>query len=116
VEHPDKTSAQGRMAAVGDYDSVLPLQAMGVEPVAVAPEDEAGAADILRRLARNGYAVVFLTEGLFLRHEDTVEELNEKSSLTILPIPGAGGSKGSGFASVRRSVERAVGMDIFAVR
>jgi V/A-type H+-transporting ATPase subunit F len=104
------------MAAVGDYDSVLPFQALGVEPFVVAPGEEGGVDEILRRLSRSGCAVVFLTEGLFLLHRETVEELNEKTSLSVLPLPGAGGSKGSGFASVRRCVERAVGMDIFAVR
>jgi len=116
VERPDKAQENARMAAVGDYDSVLPLQALGVEPFVVAPGEETDVETLLRRLARSGYAVLFLVEDLYLAHRDAVEELNERESLAILPLPGSSGSKGSGFASVRKCVERAVGMDIFAVR
>ncbi|HBG14640.1 MAG TPA: V-type ATP synthase subunit F, partial [Synergistaceae bacterium] len=37
-------------------------------------------------------------------------------SMSIIPIPGIKGSNGIGIKSIRDSVERAVGMDIFAVK
>ncbi|MCF0247416.1 MAG: V-type ATP synthase subunit F, partial [Synergistes sp.] len=38
---------------------------------------------------------------------------NEFTDLSVIPVPNQKGSMGTGLDSIRRSVERAVGMDIF---
>ena len=45
-----------------------------------------------------------------------VEEINDKYSVSVLPVPSPSGATGAGLASLRGSVEKAVGMDIFAER
>lgn len=100
------------MAAVGDFESVLPFQAVGVTPF--SPDNELR--DLLLRLAKEQYAVVFLVDDLYRDNLELVEEVNESYSMSIIPIPGIKGSTGIGIQSIRDSVERAVGMDIFAVK
>ena len=68
------------------------------------------------RLAREQYVVVFLVDDLYRDNLELVEEVNESYSMSIIPIPGIKGSTGIGIKSIRDSVERAVGMDIFAVK
>lgn len=100
------------MAAVGDFESVLPFQAVGVTPF--SPDNDLR--DLLLRLAKEKYAVVFLVDDLYRDNLELVEEVNESYSMSIIPIPGIKGSNGIGIKSIRDSVERAVGMDIFAVK
>ncbi len=100
------------MAAVGDFESVLPFQAVGVTPF--TPEN--GLRELLVRLAREQYAVVFLVDSLYRDNQEMVEELNENYTMSIIPVPGIKGSTGIGTRTIRDSVERAVGMDIFSVK
>lgn len=100
------------MAAVGSYDTVLPFQAVGVRPFAVSQAEEV--VPLLERLSREGYGVVFVEERYYVDQAALVERLNREYKTSIIPIPGIRGSIGVGLKAVRLSVERAVGMDIFA--
>ncbi|MDO9508091.1 MAG: V-type ATP synthase subunit F [Thermovirgaceae bacterium] len=100
------------LAAVGDFESVLPFQAVGVTPY--TPDGDLK--DLLIRLARGQYAVVFLVDTLYSENIELVDDMNENYRISIIPIPGIRGSTGIGIKTIRDSVERAVGMDIFAVR
>jgi len=104
------------MAAIGDYEMVLPFQAVGIKPVALDAAKRAHFGEILEGLARENYAVVFIQENLFIDFIKKVEEINDSYDTSVLPLPGVLGSTGAGLASIRNSVEKAVGMDIFAER
>ncbi len=101
-----------KMAAIGFYDTVLPFQAAGVRPVPV--ETGKDAAEKLNLLVREDYGVVFVEEKFFIEQASLIDELVQNNPTSIIPIPGIRGSLGVGLDSVRSSVERAVGMDIFA--
>ena len=103
------------MAAMGDYDSVLPFQAIGVEAVIVNAENRNSVPQIISRLARDQYAILFLEESLFADFAEDVDRINETEPLSVIPIPKQGISKGIGVESIRKSAERAVGMDIFNI-
>ncbi len=107
------------MAAVGDYESILPFQAVGIDPFVAGQqnegEDNQDLQTLLRRLLREQYAVVFLLDSLFKGHQEFIRELNEDYPISIIPVPGVHGSTGIGVEAIRESVERAVGMDIFSV-
>jgi V/A-type H+-transporting ATPase subunit F len=104
------------MAALGDYESVLPFQAVGIEPHVLEEGSEGEARLALNQLVQRKYAVVFVVEDWYERLRESIEEINEKEETSIVPIPGLRGSKGLGFKSIKSSVERAVGMDIFSVK
>jgi V/A-type H+-transporting ATPase subunit F len=115
---PDNTSTGGAMpmAAIGDYELVLPFQAVGIKPVVLDADKRGQFVQILENLAREHYAVVFIQEDLFVDFTKKVEEINDSYDTSVLPLPGITGSTGAGLASIRNSVEKAVGMDIFAER
>ena len=111
------TASRNRaMAALGDYESVLPFQAVGIEPHVLEEGAESDARAALNELVQRKYAVVFIVEDWYERLRPLIEEINEKEETSIVPIPGLRGSKGLGFKSIKSSVERAVGMDIFSVK
>lgn len=101
-----------KMAAVGSYDTVLPFQAVGVRPYPV--DEDGNAAETIARLARNDYGVVFVEEACYVENAAVIDDLVQEYATSIIPIPGIRGSIGVGLNSVRKSVERAVGMDIFS--
>lgn len=103
------------MAALGSYDSVLPFQAIGIEAVIIDAENKSEVPHILNRFSRGNYAVVFMEEELFAEFTTDVNTINETEKLSIIPIPNQTGSQGIGVGSIRKSAERAVGMDIFNV-
>ncbi len=104
------------MAAIGSYEMALPFQAVGIKGVVLTQDKRNTFESVLEQLAREDYAVVFIQEDLFVEFTDKVEEINDKYHTSVLPVPGPSGATGAGLASIRGSVEKAVGMDIFAER
>ncbi len=105
-----------KLAVVGNYESVLPFQAVGMESFIISEDSNDKIAETLNRLSARNYAVIFLLEEWYSANQELVDGLNETSATSIIPIPGLKGSLGVGIESIRESVERAVGMDIFATR
>lgn len=104
------------MAAVGGYESTLPFKAIGLDAVVVTDENRAAIGQILNKFAMSGYAALFLEESLYAEFQEAVDEVSESTDMSIIPVPNQSGSMGLGLASIRRNVERAVGMDIFGVK
>lgn len=100
----------GKMAIVGDGDSIMVFQAAGVS--AFAAENEKKARDILRKIAKD-YEVIFLTEELARPLADFLKRFDEAPYPVVLPIPSGKGSGGLGEELVRGAAERALGIDIF---
>lgn len=100
---------EGKIAVIGDRDSVLAFRAVGMETFAASNVFEVN--DLLKRL-KDDYAIVFVTEDLAALAGDTLEKLKARAYPAVIPIPGAKGSNGFGLQSIRKDVERAVGADI----
>ncbi len=101
-----------KIGVIGDRDSVLLFKAVGLD---VYFEDEGESANrTLHRLAREGYAAVFVTEKLFPSCAETIAEYAGKAYPAIIPIPDNQGSSGVGARLLKQNVEKAVGMDILA--
>lgn len=99
-----------KIAAIGDKDSVYGFASIGLS---IFPEDAAeGASRTLRKLAENGYAVIYITEHLASQLKAELEHYRELPIPAIIPIPGVTGNNGMGMKNVSKSVEQAVGSDI----
>ena len=86
-----------KIAVLGDKDSVLGFKALGLDVFPAESAEEAKRT--LHALAKENYAVVYLTEGYAAHMEAELERYKD-------------GSLGIGMANVKRAVERAVGADI----
>lgn len=107
------TKGDSSMAAMGSYESTLPFKAIGLDVVVVNDENRAQTPMQLERFAAEKYAALFLEEALYVEFQQDVDGVGEANDISIIPVPNQSGSMGAGLASIRRSVERAVGMDIF---
>ena len=99
-----------RVAVVGDYDSIYGFAALGLDVHPV--EDKEAALKLIRRLASEEVAVIYLTEALATALREPLAVYEDSLTPAIIPIPGSTGNTGEGIAQVKRSVERAVGSDI----
>lgn len=104
--------ATGKCAVIGDRDSILLFKAVGIE---VFPENDGERANqIMHRLARTGYAVIYVTETLYPKCSETISEFSSQPYPAIIPIPDAMGTKGTGLKILKENVEKAVGVDILS--
>ena len=101
-----------KIGVIGESDSVLLFKAVGLD--VFFEEDGERANRTLHRLAREGYAAVFVTEKLFPACAETIEEFKSQAYPAIIPIPDNSGSRGVGEKMLRQNVEKAVGMDFLA--
>lgn len=99
-----------KIAVLGDRESVMGFKALGFEAFPATSGDEAR--DILSRLAKGDYAVVYITEQLASDIEDEISKYKDSLTPAIILIPGKDGTLGIGMRAVHSAVERAVGADI----
>ena len=95
-----------KIAAMGDRDSIYGFASLGLS---VFPEDDP---QKLKKLAEEGYAVIFITEALAELISPEIERFKDSPLPAIIPIPGVAGNTGLGMREVSGYVERAVGSDI----
>lgn len=102
-----------KIAVMGDWDSIYGFSALGLETFRIeADTDDGTASDTLKKLAQGNYEVIYITESLAARIQDTIDRYHDAVSPAIILIPGISGNTGQGLAAVKRSVEQAVGSDI----
>ncbi|MBQ8951948.1 MAG: V-type ATP synthase subunit F [Eubacterium sp.] len=99
-----------KIAVMGDYDSIYGFAALGLSTFPV--ENAETAKKRLSTLVNSGYGIIYITEELATLLSDKIDEYKGLMSPAIILIPGVKGNTGSGIASVRKSVEQAVGSDI----
>ncbi len=99
-----------KIAVLGDQDSVLGFKALGLDVFPAETVEEAR--QTLHRLARESYAIIYLTEQLAQSMATELAYYKDELTPAIILIPGKGGSLGIGMENVKKSVERAVGADI----
>lgn len=99
-----------RIAVVGDWNSILGFRALGLETWAVTTAEEAK--QVLRDLAKENCAVIYLTEQLAKDMSDTLARYKDALRPAIILIPGREGSLGIGRDNIQQSIKRAIGADL----
>ena len=99
-----------KIAVLGDRDSALGFKALGLD--VVFAEDADTAREELHRLAREDYAIIYITEQLARDIPGEIARYKEAVTPAVILIPGKTGSLGLGQAALQSAVERAVGADI----
>lgn len=99
-----------KIAALGDRDSVLGFRTLGLDVFPAENVEEARTT--LRRLAKENYAIIYLTEGYAKDMGPEIARYKDALTPAVILIPGKEGSLGIGMDAVKTAVERAVGADI----
>ncbi len=101
-----------KAAVMGDWDSIYGFSALGFDTYRTDDLDAEAAAKLLRKLAGQNYAVIYVTEALAAGIREEIRRYTTQPQPAIILIPGIFGNTGEGMAAVYRSVEQAVGSDI----
>ncbi len=99
----------GKMAIVGDGDSITVFKAAGLDTFAA--ENDAKARAVLRKIAKD-YAVIFITEELARPLAEFLKRFDETPYPVVLSVPSKDGSSGYGAELLKSAMERALGVDI----
>ncbi len=100
-----------KVSVIGDRESTLGFKALGFDTFAIENADDAR--KTLHRLAKEDYAIIYITEQLAIKLSEDIAEYKDSMRPAIILIPGKEGSLGVGMRGVHETVERAVGADIF---
>lgn len=100
----------GKIAVIGDKDSVAVFQAAGADVFTAGNEFEAG--ETIRKLIKEEYSVIFITEDIAVKVSELLEKLKTRAYPVVIPIPSAAGSNGYGMSGIKKDVEKAIGADI----
>lgn len=100
---------KGRIAVVGDKDSVLAFRALGLEVFPVADREEAE--QTVKTLAKD-FAVIFVTEQVAAEIGALLQRYKTRPYPAVIPIPSGEGSNGFGMDGIKKDVEKAIGADI----
>ena len=99
-----------QIAVLGDKDRVMGFKALGLTVFPAESVEQARAT--LHRIAKEDFAVVYLTEQFAAQMEADIARYKDELTPAVILIPGKEGSLGMGMANIKKSVERAVGADI----
>lgn len=99
-----------KIAVIGDRESVYGFSSLGIDIYPAYSGDEAKT--LIRKLAEDNYAVIYITEALAKEASDIIEKYSKELTPAIILIPGVSGNTGEGMSSVMKSIERAVGSSI----
>ena len=99
-----------KIAVLGAYDSIFGFAVLGLDTFPVSDAEEGK--KVLKKLASDGYAVIYITEALAAELTYEIEKYRAQVIPTIILIPGISGNTGAGVAGIKKSVEQAVGSDI----
>lgn len=100
---------KGKMAIIGDGDSVLAFSAGGVDAYS-APNEEV-AEKLIKKLAKE-YQIIFITDVLAAKVDEVIKRYVTSTYPIILSVPSKDGSNGYGMEGVKRAMDKALGVDI----
>ena len=101
-----------RIAVFGDKESVYGFAALGLDTYFFDPAQDNIVA--FRKLCQSqSYSIIYITEAAAALLDKEIEKYKDQPAPAIILIPGVSGNTGEGLSAVRKSVEKAVGSDIF---
>lgn len=99
-----------KIGVIGDKQSVQGFKAVGLNVFGCSTKEDAK--NILKKIANEDFAIIYIMDDFYIELLDTIYEYNEIRLPAIIPIPGMNGSTGIGFDNIKKAVEKAVGADI----
>ena len=100
---------KGKMAIIGDGDSVTAFTAGGIDAYPLSTPEEAG--DMIKKLAKV-YQIIFITDVLAKETDEIIKRYLTEPYPIILSVPSGAGSNGYGMEGLKKSMDKALGVDI----
>ena len=101
-----------KIAAFGEKDIMLIFKAIGADVFPVFDLEEAGST--LKKIAREDYAIIFITETVAFKLDNIIRQYSDKVRPSIVVIPGLGERNNYAVEALRNAIIKAVGTDVFS--
>ncbi len=99
-----------KIGVVGDRHTILGFKSLGVFIFPVLDADEAD--KTITKLAKEGFAIIYVTEQIAKQIPERIQFYRNKPLPAITLIPSNRGTLGIGMEEIKKSVEKAIGVDI----
>jgi len=99
-----------KIALMGNRETIIGFKLLGVSIFPVKKKEES--VEILNKLVKEEYAVIFITEDLGCQIIEEIEILQKTSFACITLIPCKSEKKYLGLKILRKNIEKAIGTDI----
>ncbi|MGT2666223.1 V-type ATP synthase subunit F [Streptococcus rifensis] len=99
-----------KIGIVGNRDAILPFRMIGFQTFPVTEPQQA--VNTLRKLAREDYGIIYLTEDIATEIPETLNYYDSQLTPAVILLPTHKGSLGLGIQRVQDNVEKAVGQNI----
>jgi len=99
-----------KIALIGNKDTIIGFKLLGVSLFPLTEMEEA--VEILNKLVKEEYAVIFVTEDIACQILEKIEILQKTSFASITIIPCKSEKKYLGLKILRKNIEKAIGTDI----
>ncbi len=100
----------GKIAVIGDADSVLGFRGLGI--MVYITDDPMAALKKLDELRRAGCHLIFITEYLAAQNPGILEKYKSAFETAVILIPSAKGGENFAQEQLRETVKSAIGMDL----
>jgi len=104
--------SEGRIAFIGDADSVLGFSALGVETV--VPENADSAREQFARLVKEKTSIIMITEDMMDNLQEQIDETVHMAIPSVVVLPGIKGTQKRGEDTIRELIIKAVGVDLMS--
>jgi len=100
-----------KIGVIGDKQSVQGFAALSIDVYPATDEREIR--HLIHALAKDDYAIVFITEAAAALAAEAIERYKTQPFPAIIPVPSNRGTLGIGMDTIKKNVEKAVGTDLF---
>ena len=104
---------EGKAAALGDADFVMPFAALGLDTFAVEPEADS-VSEKAGEILKGRYALVVTAENVAKFAAEVFEATQKKATPCVIVVPFTGEPTGVATESLSRLLKMATGIDILA--
>lgn len=99
-----------KIALIGNRDTIIGFKLLGISLFPITKKEEA--VEILNKLVKEEYAVIFITEEIACQICKEIERLQKISFASLTIIPSKLEKKYLGLKILRKNIEKAIGTDI----
>lgn len=103
---------EGKIAFLGDIDTVLGFRALGVETV--VPENAEDARGKFAELVKEKTSIIMITEDMMDDLKEQIEETVHMAIPSVVVLPGIKGTQKRGEDTIRELIIKAVGVDLMS--
>ncbi len=100
-----------KICAIGENNNISIFKGIGVDTLVSNDIDEID--KYIFNMVKDGCKIVYISEKLYKRINDTLDKYKNKPFPMIIPIPINQEVEGVGMEKVKKNVEKAIGFDIF---